>query len=667
MFLNIPNCAPSSVRPLSFDTAFSKYPIPTPNFSPPDFSKYTHKHFALPSEPSKGGDPKLGFSWTPLKLEVKPPKFSSLDFPEFPAPCSTPIQIPSKVVVRFTENDKLRTQKMCRSPFYDNKPEVYRPTLLDHFISRLHNHTLQLSNFNYDLSKQKLSCVVDILRKGEPKAYPNLQVNAKADAIASSHLCVVPYESKQKQAIQGIFAKTEMYPASFLDKDLHNPVFGPENFLQNLAAFKTSLVIQNAAFSPNLHAYQFGKKARLTISIPKAMTCPQDRAIYNFLRAQDLYKAQSLNPFNLSGSSNVSSSSALSLIPQRPYTYKSASDAIKLYDELGIVKHGRPSFLTKVKETALDIFRKDSAIRKSPEYLQKTRDLKLYTSLFYGPSPLNYRHLTPADFFFSQMKLAHMPPEILDRFKISLFTPGRYALTPSFDPRSLKATMTKSGRADNYGADLKGVCIAFSPGMDNTYLEAKANLMHIKGMSEDPSVKWLMVHNQTNGKVLDIAEIIFLNHWGISPNTAKEMKKLFTQFHLSNYDNQDLKLLYLAHSQANYHIFNALKDMPKEITDRIFVIQVAPAKIVYKEMCFKIERLICGSDFVPMIQHLITCAKRCFIEMPESFEGMFDDYLALPKLEQPEGSLSAHSFQDITYLKDLKDIIKAHINLKGMY
>lgn len=101
------------------------------------------------------------------------------------------------------------------------------------------------------------------------------------------------------------------------------------------------------------------------------------------------------------------------------------------------------------------------------------------------------------------------------------------------------------------GIDRDGMLITYINGMNNTFEFAVSNAQHIQSLFPiQMSIHG--IYNNTNGALLDLAEISALNYLGYSPLTEDLLKAEWTTFHEKNTHNPHAKILHFCHSQGGH-------------------------------------------------------------------------------------------------------------------
>jgi hypothetical protein len=171
------------------------------------------------------------------------------------------------------------------------------------------------------------------------------------------------------------------------------------------------------------------------------------------------------------------------------------------------------------------------------------------------------------------------------------------SLVKSLPPLIPLSETQPSSYFETEGIKRKDMMITFIPGMANTFEDAKRNLNHLKQLSgSDLCIEG--IYNHTNGTIVDLAEIFFLNYPGYSPNTQNLLGQKWMDFHERNKDDPDAKILHFCHSQGAIHTRNTLKGLPQEIRDRVIVVAIAPAVVISDEMCYKSFNYASKKDIV---------------------------------------------------------------------
>ena len=157
------------------------------------------------------------------------------------------------------------------------------------------------------------------------------------------------------------------------------------------------------------------------------------------------------------------------------------------------------------------------------------------------------------------------------------------ALYPEFAPVN-DPSMRFSRCFQTEGRFLKGMRITFINGMRNSFEEAKASAEYLRKLGDNQQIHG--IYNYSNSGFVDLPEALALNYQGMSPITKDLLIHTWTDFHKENAEKPDAKILHICHSQGALHTLNALKQLPKEIRERVIVVSIAGATVVPKEMCF---------------------------------------------------------------------------------
>ncbi len=225
-----------------------------------------------------------------------------------------------------------------------------------------------------------------------------------------------------------------------------------------------------------------------------------------------------------------------------------------------------------------------------------------------------------------------------------------------------------SQKLPTLGEPNKDLLILGINGMNTNLNEALSHQAYLKSLTpKDVGVDF--IHNHSNTAPIDLAEILGLNYFGYSPNTAHLLKEAWTEFHERHKDNPEKKILQICHSQGAIHINNALDSCPEEIRQRLIVVAIAPAKIVPTETCYKSFNYASENDIV----HYGELIHPSFFDPNET--GMSP--VLKMKLEQreqlillephPDAKGIDHDFQTETCKQNLRMKIKDYINNNGEY
>jgi len=146
------------------------------------------------------------------------------------------------------------------------------------------------------------------------------------------------------------------------------------------------------------------------------------------------------------------------------------------------------------------------------------------------------------------------------------------------------------------GSSIEDKDISLINGIDNTFEEALSSANYIRSLGTDLSIEG--TYNHSNGKLMDLLEVFTCNYNGFSPNTGNLLISRWTNFYNRNIDRPNAKILHFCHSQGAIHTRNALMKLPKEIRNRIIVVNIAGATVIPEEMCFHAHNYVSKKDIV---------------------------------------------------------------------
>jgi hypothetical protein len=234
--------------------------------------------------------------------------------------------------------------------------------------------------------------------------------------------------------------------------------------------------------------------------------------------------------------------------------------------------------------------------------------------------------------------------------------------------RILPLSFTKRSELWSFPGDPTSSCyILAGNGVGNSIADARQNADYIRSLSPViPNMQW--VYNKTNTVAVDVLEAFFNISTGISPNTAKLYRESLTTFHLLHFDNPRKKMLILVHSQATIHLLNALVHLPREIQLRAYVVAIAPAVVVPKEICYRSFNYA-SRDPIPYLEMIV----RGFFNSNETGNSLglqrameYQDQL-IRLAPHPDAPWIDHEFQSLTYQPEIKYHLKNHFTKNGEY
>lgn len=224
--------------------------------------------------------------------------------------------------------------------------------------------------------------------------------------------------------------------------------------------------------------------------------------------------------------------------------------------------------------------------------------------------------------------------------------------------------LDSEGRADPH------LGIGMINGMCNKQDKVIENRDYLNGFIPGMSID--CVWNKTHGIVFDMAEILFLNYAGGSPHTSDLLMAKWTEFHLNNLNDPDVKYLQFCHSQGTIHVYNTLQAAPQEIRNRIIVVGIAPAAVVTDDMCFRSFYYASKKDFVYLGELL-----RADIQGSErsDYERAMMKIEIVQKLKSkitfldphPDATGIDHDFVSPTFAQAIQQRIDEYFSQNGVY
>lgn len=208
--------------------------------------------------------------------------------------------------------------------------------------------------------------------------------------------------------------------------------------------------------------------------------------------------------------------------------------------------------------------------------------------------------------------------------------------------------------------------IVWINGIRNTPTESTARGMYIQRLSDGHTVTG--IYNRTHGAAVDVAESVFLNYMGCSPNTSTLLEAEWRTFHEANAHNPNAKLLQICHSQGAFAVKNALEKTSPDIQDRVIVVAIAPAAIVPSKLCFQSYNYASKEDFIPQLSPIRDRRAIDDVIIPRFNEEPQDYKHELILLEpHPEAEKLDHAFDSPTFEPVLKKILENYAEHKGEY
>lgn len=300
----------------------------------------------------------------------------------------------------------------------------------------------------------------------------------------------------------------------------------------------------------------------------------------------------------------------------------------------------------------------------------------------YTPPPLDFS--LPSDLQPMQPPISSTPPPLYDVFTKPrdpfAFPPENPSYKPTFGIDWLDSIFKEKPLV--FDVPPRYPQTDFINGINTKPEEALGHIEYLRDLAhqvkKDAPISLQGTYNKTNGFCLDLLEVISLNYWGNSPNTAENLRDKWTRFHEANIDNPNRKYLQFTHSQGNIHTTNALEICPPEIRNRVIVVAIAPATIIPEGYCYRSFHFASKRDVVPYGKLVCTCAlNACICALnPCANGGMYHRIEELAKdiggqlilLEpHPDARDFDHSFQSPTFQEPIKNILLNHIEKDGIY
>jgi hypothetical protein len=234
--------------------------------------------------------------------------------------------------------------------------------------------------------------------------------------------------------------------------------------------------------------------------------------------------------------------------------------------------------------------------------------------------------------------------------------------------RNQVVPIRSSQRLQTLGASNKEMLIMGINGIGTDIEAARDHQAYLKSFVPD-NVGVDFIHNNSNSIVVDVIEALGLNYFGFSPNTANLLQETWTEFHEYHQDNPAKKILHVCHSQGAIHTYNALINCPQEVRDRLFIIEIAPAKTIPDGICYRSLIYASERDFV----HLGELTHAGFFDPNET--GMSKRLEIIQKAREgltllpphPDAEKFDHGLQSPTFKPKIKSIIDEYISRRGDY
>jgi hypothetical protein len=215
------------------------------------------------------------------------------------------------------------------------------------------------------------------------------------------------------------------------------------------------------------------------------------------------------------------------------------------------------------------------------------------------------------------------------------------------------------------GMRLSDLGIGFMNGIDTSFDRAKFYTDYLGGIAEGYGVE--LIYNQTHGKIGDMLEVLLLNYNGFSPNTADQVKEVWTKFHEENKDNPRKKYLQICHSQGGIHIRNALESCCKELRDRIIVVNIASVVVIPQDLCYRSYNYVSRKDPVN-ISEFVWAALKNPIFCLKNIARILEERKQLIMLEpHPNDTWLGHGFQNPVFTETIKFYIADYLNHAGEF
>ncbi len=210
-------------------------------------------------------------------------------------------------------------------------------------------------------------------------------------------------------------------------------------------------------------------------------------------------------------------------------------------------------------------------------------------------------------------------------------------------------------------------CIIGQNGIATTLAGAQSHQQYLQNLVPGShTVDW--VYNKTNTAVVDVAEALICSYNGISKTAGTQQAK-WEEFHQANIDNPSAKILQICHSKGSIDTYNALGKARKEIRDRVIIINIAPGKIIPREMCYEAHNYASELDIV----HLGELFHAGFFDSNECgtsrlMEQILENRKQLILLKpHPDATGIDHGLQSPTFRDPIRGHIQDYIDHKGEY
>lgn len=186
---------------------------------------------------------------------------------------------------------------------------------------------------------------------------------------------------------------------------------------------------------------------------------------------------------------------------------------------------------------------------------------------------------------------------------------------------------------------------------------AFSHAAYLQKLAGNYKVDWTF--DQSNGLVSDLAGVFCRDYLGVSSQASKTLEEKWTAFHESNLDNPNAKILHFCHSRGAIKTKNSLMSCPKEVSDRIVVVAIAPATVIPSHLCCEAYNYASKKDVV----HIGELFWPGFLDSSEVgtskyMEMVLEDRKNLILLEpHPDATGIDHDFQSPTFAEVIKERI----------
>lgn len=195
-------------------------------------------------------------------------------------------------------------------------------------------------------------------------------------------------------------------------------------------------------------------------------------------------------------------------------------------------------------------------------------------------------------------------------------------------------------------------------GISTSLQEALAHQAYLNSLAGE-TIGIDFIYNHSHSKFIDILETALFNYGGFSPNVEKLLVSAWMEFHEKNKGHPERKILQICHSQAALHVYNALANLPKEITDRLIIVSIAPAKIFPEACCHRLVQYASKRDCI----YLAELTHAGFfdtneVKVSERSQKILEEMENLILLDpHPDAKGLDHGFESPTF----KPILEAHL------